>query len=75
MKKIKTKLIMGLSVLIIGFLVSTSSLNVNSTKALVEGQQDQYKLDSLDSSDWKWNITEVVSTESTEHSYNPSLVV
>ena len=75
MKNKKTKLFMSFSVLFIGFLIITSSLNINSTKALAEGQQDQYKLDSLDSSDWKWNITEVVSTESTEHSYNPSLIV
>ena len=75
MKKKKKKLSMSLSVLIIGFLISTSSLNVPSTKALVEEKQNQYKMDSFDGITWKWNITEVVSTESIADSYDPSLAV
>ncbi len=66
---------MGVSVLIIGFLVSTASLNVNSTKALVEEKQNQYKMDSFDGFTWKWSLTEVVSTESTNESFIPSLAV
>ena len=36
MKKKKKKLSMSLGVLIVGFLISTSSLNTNSSEALVE---------------------------------------
>ncbi len=74
MKKIKTKLFMSLSVLIIGFLISTSLLNPSNTKALLEERQNQYNTDSFDSSAWKWSTTKVVSTESTESSSDPSLV-
>ncbi len=69
------KLFMSLSVLFIGFLISTSSLNLNSTKALVEEKNDQFNTDSFDRSNWKWITTEVVSTESTGGSYSPSLAV
>ncbi|MHA1551488.1 MAG: hypothetical protein ACTSQC_06050 [Candidatus Heimdallarchaeaceae archaeon] len=72
-KKIKTKLFTSLSVLIISFLLSTSSLNAVSTKALINTNEDQFNTDSFDSSTWKWNTTEVVSTESTEPSSHPSL--
>ncbi|MCG3254809.1 MAG: hypothetical protein KAU62_01910, partial [Candidatus Heimdallarchaeota archaeon] len=72
MKKKKIKLSMILCVLIIGFLLSSSSLNINSTKNLVEGENNQFNIDSFDSS--AWTLTEVVSTVNTEHSYNPSLV-
>ncbi|MCG3254558.1 MAG: hypothetical protein KAU62_00655 [Candidatus Heimdallarchaeota archaeon] len=75
MKKIKMKLSMSLSVLIIGFLISTSSLNVANTKALVEGENNQFNTDYFDRSTWKWSITEVVSTEITGDSGNPSLAV
>ena len=75
MKKIKTKLIMGLSVLIIGFLISASSQNMISIKALLEGEYNQYTIDSFDRSAWEWSTTEVVSTESTTNSYYPSLAV
>jgi len=73
MKKKKTKLIMGLSVLLIGFLVSASSLNINGTKALVEEEYNHYNIDSFDRFTWIMNTTEVVSTESTVESYYPSL--
>ncbi|MCG3254441.1 MAG: hypothetical protein KAU62_00070, partial [Candidatus Heimdallarchaeota archaeon] len=73
MKKKKKKLSMSLSVLIIGFLISTSSLNVANTKALVEGENNQFNTDSFDRSTWKWSITEVVSTESTSESNARSL--
>ena len=72
MKKKKNKLFMSLSVLIIGFLISTSSLNVVNTKALVGEEYKQYN-DSFDSSAGKWTTTEVVSTESTVGSWWPSL--
>ena len=75
MKKKKTKLSMSLSVLIIGFLLSTSSLNIVSTKALLEGEYNQFNTDSFDRSDWKWTTTEVVSTESTADSWWTSLAV
>ncbi len=65
---------MSLSVLIIGFLISTSSLNVVNTKALVGEEYKQYN-DSFDSSAGKWTTTEVVSTESTVGSWWPSLAV
>ncbi|MCE7748228.1 MAG: hypothetical protein GPJ51_07515 [Candidatus Heimdallarchaeota archaeon] len=75
MKKKKKKLSISLSVLIIGFLISTSSLNVLSTKALLEEKQNQYKMNSFDGITWKWNITEVVSTESIADSHIPSLAL
>ncbi|MCG3257442.1 MAG: hypothetical protein KAU62_15170, partial [Candidatus Heimdallarchaeota archaeon] len=75
MKKKKMKLSISLGLLIIGFLISTSILKINSTKALVEGEYDQYTIDSFDRFTWKWSITEVVSTESTGNSVEPSLAV
>ena len=75
MKKKKTKLIMGLSVLFIGFLINTSSLNTLSIKALVDEKNNQFYIDSFERSDWKWTTTEVVSTESTNYSFYPSLAV
>ncbi|MHA1516257.1 MAG: hypothetical protein ACTSPF_12040, partial [Candidatus Heimdallarchaeaceae archaeon] len=75
MKKNKNKLFMGLSVLIIGFLISTSSLNIVSTKALLEGENNQYITESFDRFDWKWTFTEIVSTESTWLSSFPSIAV
>ena len=73
MKNKKTKLSMNLSVLLICFLLCASALNIQSTKALLEGEQDQYLTDSSYLSTWKWNTTDVVSTGSTEFSEVPSL--
>ncbi|MCG3257903.1 MAG: hypothetical protein KAU62_17490, partial [Candidatus Heimdallarchaeota archaeon] len=75
MKNKKNKLFIGLSVLIIGFLISTSSLNVISTQALVDENHNHYTIDSFVQSTLKWNATEVVSTESTGISGAPSLSV
>ncbi len=75
MKNKKNKLFIVLSVLIIGFLISTSSLNVISTKALDEKKHDHYTTDSFDYSTWEWTTTEVLSTESTNPSQQPSLAV
>ena len=75
MKKKKTKLFMSLSVLIIGFLVTTNSLNIVSTQALLEEKYTQSNIDSFDRFAWKWNTTEVVSAESTDPSNSPSLAV
>ena len=66
---------MSLSVLIISFLISTSSLNINSTQALVDENHNHYTIDSFVQSTWKWNITEVVSTECIDFSGYPSLAV
>jgi ribosomal protein L31 len=74
-KKIRMKLFMSLSVIIIVFLISASSLNNISTQALLETNENQYNFDSFDNSTWNWTITEVVSTESTATSWSPSLVV
>ena len=67
-KKIKTKLFMGLSVIIIGVLISSSSLNTISIQALLDANENQYNIDYFDSFTWKWSTTEVVSTESTDGS-------
>ncbi len=75
MKNKKKKLFMSLSILIMFFLVSSSSLNNPSSKALLEKEQNQYKLDSFDRSTWKWNTTEVVSTELIWNSAYPSIAV
>jgi hypothetical protein len=74
-KKIKTKLLTSLSVLIIIFLISASSLNIVNTKALLDTNENQYNFDSSDRTYWKWIATEVVSTESTGTSWSPSLAV
>lgn len=66
---------MGLSVLIIGFLISTSYLTVFSTKALLDTNENHFTTDSFDYSNWEWTTTEVVSTESTNSSQQPSLAV
>jgi ribosomal protein L31/fibronectin type 3 domain-containing protein len=75
MKKIKTKLLMSLSALIIIFLMNASSLNIISTQALLDTNENQNNLDSFDRSAWKWSCTEVVSTESAGDSYHPSLAI
>ena len=75
MKNRNKKFLMSLSVLFIGFLISSSSLNTLSTKALVEEKNNNYRIDSFDRSTWKWSITEVVSTESTSYSVFPSIAV
>ena len=69
------KLYITLSVLMICFLVSASSFKTLSTKALVEENHNQYTTDSFDRSAWKWNVTEVISTESAGWSNYPSLAV
>ncbi len=74
MKKKKTKLFMSLSVLIIGFLISASSLNIVSTKALLD-EKHKYNTDSFSGSIWELDTTEVVSTESSGKSYHPSQTV
>ncbi len=74
-KKIKTKLLTGLSVIIIGFLISASSLNIVGTKALIDTNENQYNFDSFDTYTWDWMITEVVSTESSGTSWSPSIAV
>ncbi len=75
MKKKKMKLIMSLSVIIIGFLISTSLLNTFSTQAIIDTNENQYNIDSFDRFAWKWSTTEVISTESTDDSYYPSLAI
>ncbi len=66
---------MSLSVLIIGFLISTSYFNTLNVKAIMAEKNDQYKIDSNDEFVLIWNPTEVISTESTDYSYRPSLAV
>ena len=66
---------MSLSFLIIGFLVCASSLNILNTHTLVEENHDHCTIDTFDYSTWQWSSTEVVSTESTNHSSYPSLAV
>ncbi len=75
MKKKKKKLSISLSVFIIGFLLSSSSLNIVNAKTLVKEELNQFNTDSLDSSVWTWTITEVISTVSDAESYYPSLAV
>ena len=75
MKNEKKKFYLSLSVLMICFLISASSLNTLSLKALVEEKYNHYNTDSFDRSTWIWNTTEVVSTESTCDSDVPALAV
>ncbi len=75
MKMEKNKLFIIYSVFFIGFLLSTSSLNIVNTNALLEVEHNQHIIDSFDRSDWKWTTTEVVSTESASTSVNPSIDV
>ncbi|MBY9000141.1 MAG: hypothetical protein KGD64_04445 [Candidatus Heimdallarchaeota archaeon] len=74
-KNMKTKLSMSFTVLIIYFLISTSSLNTVSTQALLEENKNSFNTDSFDQSTWKWTTTEVISTESTGLSGVPSLAI
>ncbi|MHA1447007.1 MAG: hypothetical protein ACTSSN_09970, partial [Candidatus Heimdallarchaeaceae archaeon] len=75
MKNKKKKLSLCLSVLIIGFLVGSSSLNNNNLKAFLEEKNDLYTVDSYDSSTWNWTTTEVISDDNSDFSYVPSLAV
>ncbi|MCE7742853.1 MAG: hypothetical protein GOP50_10400 [Candidatus Heimdallarchaeota archaeon] len=74
-KNNKSKIFMGLSILIICFLISASSLNITSTNALVEEKNNQYNTDSTNGFIWELNTTEVVSTESSGKSYHPSQTI
>ncbi len=74
-KKKKKKLFMSISVIIVVFLISTSLLSTTSTNALLDTNENQYNVDSFDRADWEWTTTEVVSTESTDTSHNPSLAL
>jgi len=66
---------MSLSVIIIGFLIGASSLNIVSTQAQLDTSENQHNIDSFDRFAWKWSTTEVVSTESTSNSFSSSLAV
>jgi len=74
-KKRKTKLLVSLSVIIIVFLISASSLNIVNTQAQLDTNDNQYFIESFDRTYWKWTTTNVISTESTSVSEYPSLVV
>ena len=75
MKKKKKQLVMSLSVLLISFLLFSSSLNLSDTRAFGEKEHNKYTINSFDSTIWMWNTTEVVSTESTDASSWPSIAV
>ncbi len=75
MKKKKTKLFVSLSILIIVLLIGVYSLNIIGTNFLVDDFLDQNTTKSLDESIRKWNLTEVISTESTAHSQYPSIAI
>ena len=74
MKK-KNKQLLNLSLLLICILLGASSFNKLSTKALLDENQNQYSLNSIDRSSWEWSSTEVISTDSSEDSYMPVIVV
>ena len=75
MQNKKMKLFMSLSVLFTYFLICASSHNMISIKALPEENYNPSIIDSSNSITWKWNTTELVSTESTDSSAFPSLTV
>ncbi len=75
MKKKKNKPSIVLSILLIVFLISSSSLNTSSVKTPLDKTHNQYNTDPFDRTDWKWSTTEVVSTESTGWSEYPSHAV
>ncbi len=72
-KSKNNKFSISLIILIIGLLLSTSFLKTLNTQALPEENYKKHTTDSFDQSDWKWTITEVVSTESEHFSTSPSL--
>ena len=74
-EKTKMKLCMSLSVLFIGVLISTSMLNTIGTQALIDINENQYNIDSIDRFAWEWSTTNVVSTESTDLSYPPTIAI
>ncbi len=74
-KKKKNKLNMSLFFILIVFLIGSSSLFTSNTKALVKEESGIFNIASFERTQWKWNKAEVVSTESTDNSINPSLAV
>ena len=75
MKKKKLKLSISICVFLISFLLSSSIFNSNTINALVEEKYNVFNKDSFDRFTWRWNTTEVVSTESTNLSENCSLAI
>ena len=72
MKTKKKKLSLCLSVLIIGFLVSSCLLNSYNPKAQISKSDIQIISSCSEKSSWIWNTTELISTESTNNSYRSS---
>ncbi|MCE7742855.1 MAG: hypothetical protein GOP50_10410 [Candidatus Heimdallarchaeota archaeon] len=68
----KKKFTMSLSILIILFLLN-SNFSLFNAKAFANRNTNQLNAYTLDESIWMWTITEVVSTESTEISYQPAI--
>lgn len=75
MIKKKSILFTSLSLIIISFLINSAFLCIHETNALVEQNNNHITADSIDRSNWIWNITEVVSSESSWQSLHPSLSV
>ena len=75
MKKKKTKSFMSLSILIIGFLISSSLLNSYKSADLIDKSENQLNSTCFEKSSWIWNTTKVISTESTNFSGHPSLAM
>lgn len=74
MKRKKNLILVCLSALLFVFLVSNSVLN-QSILALQENRDSNYNLNSYDRFNWKWSVTDVVSTESAGESGVPEAVV
>lgn len=64
---------MILCALFLMLLINASSLNLVNTKALVKKIDNQLNVNSFNRYYWKWNTTEVISTESGDDSYLPSI--
>ncbi len=75
MKKIKYKIIICLSVIFICFLISASSLSTLNAQMPVNEELNHFSTNSFNRFIWKWNTTEVVSTESTMNSRSPAQTV
>ncbi len=63
--RIRKGLFLSVSVVMIGFLITSFVFYTSVTQALTEDKLNLFELNSYDRSSWKWTTTEVVSTEST----------
>ncbi|MHA2309114.1 MAG: hypothetical protein ACXABJ_07545 [Candidatus Heimdallarchaeaceae archaeon] len=76
MKKQTRKITLFTGVLVISFLIYSSSLNAVLTNAILDKTNSQSGIESFDRFSWEWSTTPyIVSFEGSIGAYNPTLVV